>query len=108
MADDGVDDFVGAAGVCEQLGEHCTERDQDADTRRGGAEAVGERIQHRLEVFARDDADRQTTENQGQEGVQLDDGDQDDDDRNAGQRGQDELPAGGDRFGRLGVGGQHG
>ena len=46
VADDGVDDLVGAAGVGEQFGEHRAERDQDADAGRGRAEPVGERLEN--------------------------------------------------------------
>ena len=41
------------------------------------------RSQHRLEVLARDDADRQRAEDQREERVQLDHSDQDDDHRDA-------------------------
>ena len=40
--------------------------------------------------------------------MQLGDGDQHDDQRDARQRGQDQLPAAGDGFGQLGVGRQDG
>ena len=108
VSDDGVDDLVGAAGIGEQFGEHRAERDQDADARRGGAESVGERRRGRREVLARDDAHGQGAEDQGEERVQLGDGDQHDDQRDTGQRGQDQLPAGGDGLGQLGVGRQEG
>lgn len=47
MADDGVDDLVGAAGVGEKLGEHRAERDENSHAGRGGAETLAERLQHR-------------------------------------------------------------
>ena len=55
-----------------------------------------------VQVLARDDADRQRTEDQREERVQLDDSDQDDDHRDAGEERQDQLPTGRDRFGELG------
>ena len=55
-----------------------------------------------LQVLAGDDADRQGAEDQREERVQLDHGDQHDDQRDAGEGGQDQLPAGGDGFGELG------
>ena len=108
-AHDRVDDLVGAAGVGEQLGEHRPEGDQDADAGGGGAEAGGERREHAQpvrvgqHVLAGDDADGQGAEDQGDEGVQLPDGDQDDDQRDPGQGREDQLPAGGDRLRELGA-----
>ena len=64
MSDDGVDDLVGPTGIGQQFGEHRAEGDQDADAGGGGAEPVGERLEHLLQVLARDDADRQRPEDQ--------------------------------------------
>ena len=71
VADDGVDDLIGATGVGQQFGEHRTQRDQDADAGRRSAETLGEGLQYRLEVLARDDAHRQRAEDQREERVQL-------------------------------------
>ncbi len=93
MADDGVDDLVGAPpGIGQEFGEHGTQGDQDADSGGGGTEAVAERLEHLLEVLARDDADGQGAEDQRQEGMQVHHGDQDDDHGDTGEEGQDELP----------------
>jgi hypothetical protein len=91
VSDDCVDDFVGTAGVGEQLGEHRTKGDQDAHTGCGGAEAVTERIEHIASVLPRDDAHGQGPEDQREERMQLGDGDQHDDEGDACQRGQHQL-----------------
>jgi hypothetical protein len=108
VADDGVDDLVGATGVGEQFGEHRAQCNQDANARRGGAEAVTERVEDVADVLPRDDAHGQCTEDQREKRVQLGDRDQHDDQRDGGQRGQDELPARCDGFRQLGVGRQDG
>ena len=55
-----------------------------------------------------DDADRQGAEDQRQERVQLGHRDQHDDDRDARERGEHQLPAGRDGLGQLGIGRQDG
>ena len=87
VADDGVDDFVCAAGVGEKFGEHRTERDQHPYPRCGRTEPVGERFENVTDVHPRDDADGQGAEDESQERVQLGHRDQHDDDRNAGKGG---------------------
>lgn len=101
MADDGVDDLVGAAGIGQEFGEHGTEGDEDADTCGGAPEPVGERLQDRCQVLAGDHTNRQLAKDQGEERMQLHHGDQHDDHRDAREEGENELTAGRDRLGKL-------
>ena len=91
-----------APRVGQQFGEHRPECDQDADSGCGGTETVGERLEHLLQILARDDTHGQCAEDQRQERVQFDDRDEDDDHRDTRQEGQDQLPSGGDRRGKRG------
>src|SRR5882757_3731375 len=101
MPNDGVDDLVGATGIGKEFGEHGAQRNEDSDASRGVAETLCERGQYGLQVLPRDDADRECTEEQREEWMQLDDGDQYDDHRDTREEGQDQLPARGHRFGEL-------
>src|SRR3954469_22676883 len=108
MADDGVDDLVGATGVGEQFGEHRAERDQHTYPGRGRAESIGEGFENITDVHPRDDADGEAAENQRQERVQLRHRNQDDDERNACECGEHQLPARRDGLSQLGIGRQDG
>ena len=110
MPDDGVDDLVGATGISEQFREHRAQRDQNAHTRRSCAESGTERIEYIRKAFPplRDDADGDSAEDQREERVKFGDRDQHDDERDARQCGDNQLPACCDRFGKLGIGRQDG
>ena len=99
MPHNGVDDLIGATGVREELCEHRTERDQDPDSGRGAAEPVGERLQYIRNRLAGNNSHCEPAGHERQERVHLGDGDQHDDDGDADERGEDQLPPGGDRLG---------
>jgi hypothetical protein len=101
-AHDRVDDLVGAAGVGEQLGEDRAQRDQDPDAGGGVTEPAGEGVHDVEQVLARHRADGQAADDQGQERVELQQGDQEDQNGDPGQGGRDQLPAGRDGLGQVG------
>jgi hypothetical protein len=91
LGEDGVDDLIGAAGVGEQFAEDRAERDQDAHTGDGGAETGGEAGDGLVERGPGEGAESERADGQGQECVQLELGDEQDDDGDARQYGDAQL-----------------
>jgi hypothetical protein len=98
---DRVDDLVGTAGVGEHLAEDRAEGDQHADAGDRCAEPGGEAGYHLVQRRSGDRAQHQRPDGQGQEGVQLEPGDEQDDDGDARHYGDAQLSVSG-RGDRLG------
>ena len=81
----------GPAGVLEQLADHRAEGDEHADRAGGGAEAGDEAGHDVGGRHGRHGAEHGRTEHEGQERVELDDGDQQDDGRMPSRQASDEL-----------------
>jgi len=91
LVEEGVHDGVRRPGGDEELADHRTERDEDADIADGAAEAGGEGGEG---VDQRDTGDERQAggaEHEGEERVDLRPHDEDDDQRDADDRGDHEA-----------------
>ncbi|MDF9757085.1 hypothetical protein OKW51_004048 [Pseudomonas hunanensis] len=85
-ADQGLGDLVRAAGVGHQLAEHGAQGQDDADEAEHAAEAVLERLHHLGHRHAGGQAEKARGYGEGDEGVDLEMGDQQDEPDDGDQR----------------------
>ena len=88
---DRIDDHVGAARGEQQRADDRTERDEQTDIGHGRSDAGGEAIPRFVERDARADGHDERADHQGEEGMDLDDGDQQHNGRDADDCRDDEV-----------------